>query len=36
MVFTMDSIDRNISRSIFILEIRWEETEILEFEDFGR
>ena len=34
--FTIDSIDRELSGSIFRFEIGWAETEILQFEDFGR
>ena len=34
--FTIDSVDREIFRSILRFEIGWEETDILQFVDFGR
>ena len=34
--FPIDSIDQDIFGSIFRFEIGWEETEILQFGDFGR
>ena len=33
--FTIDSVDREISKSIFIFEIGWVETKLFQFEDFG-
>ena len=33
--FTMYSLGREISETIFSFQIRWAETKIFEFEDFG-
>ena len=35
-VFTMNSVDRELSGSIFIFEVGLAETELLQFKDFGR